>query len=58
MGGTGDGVWRGLGSFWGPASLTVKGVARFPCGLDNLGLVAAESASLTATFANVSLLVE
>lgn len=62
MDGTGDGVWRGLGSLWGPASLTGKGEARFPCGLDALGLAAAESASLTAAFvrgaANVPLSVE
>lgn len=60
--GTGDGAWRGLGSLLGPASLTVKGEARFPCGLDDLGLAAAESASLMAAFvraaANVSLSAE
>lgn len=48
--GTGDGAWRGLGSLWGLASLTVKGEARFPCGLDDLGLAAAGSASLMAAF--------
>lgn len=60
--GTGDGVWRVLGSLWAPASPTVKGEACFPCGLDDPGLAAAECASLMAAFvraaANVSLLVE
>lgn len=60
----GDGViWKGLGGHGDPGSLTVKGVARFPCGLDGRGFVAAfESVSPMGDFrpvaANASLGVE